>query len=114
MSNASPIRAKLGCALRGDDYIFAPRTPSSLRSGAAFAGQRPCASPTRGRNSVWLAQQGLIVRPSTRAARVPRRARWPRGGVDVDYRVASVEDWPDAGRLRRGGAIFVQFVRGGA
>lgn len=82
----------------GDEYIFGT-TPNAF-----LAAQRPrlsagsralCVADGEGRNSVWLALQGLAVTAFDIAPRGVEKARVlaTRAGMSVDYRVAGVEDW---------------------
>jgi 2-polyprenyl-3-methyl-5-hydroxy-6-metoxy-1,4-benzoquinol methylase len=100
----------------GDDYIFgtAPNVFLAAQRPRLAAGQRAlCVADGEGRNSVWLAQQGLIVTAFDIAPRGVAKARAlaARSGVAVDYHVASVEDWPwTAAAFDVVVAIFVQFA----
>jgi SAM-dependent methyltransferase len=99
-----------------DDYIFgtAPNVFLAAQRSRLMAGQRAlCVADGEGRNSVWLAQQGLLVTAFDIAPRGVAKARAlaAREGVAVDYRVAGVEDWdwtPQAFDVVA--AIFVQFA----
>ncbi len=100
----------------GDDYIFgtAPNVFLASQRARLAAGQRAlCVADGEGRNSVWLAQQGLAVTAFDLAPKGVAKARAlaARCGVSVDYRVAGVEDWewtPAAFDVVA--AIFVQFA----
>ena len=100
----------------GDDYIFgtAPNSFLAAQRSRLHAGQRALAvADGEGRNSVWLAQQGLAVTAFDIAPRGVAKARAlaARAGVEVDYRVAGVEDWPwTAAAYDVVAAIFVQFA----
>jgi 2-polyprenyl-3-methyl-5-hydroxy-6-metoxy-1,4-benzoquinol methylase len=99
-----------------DDYIF------GTAPNVFLAGQRPrlrasmralCVADGEGRNSVWLARQGLAVTAFDIARRDVEKARAlaQQQGVVIDYRVARVEDWewtPDM--FDAVAAIFVQFA----
>jgi 2-polyprenyl-3-methyl-5-hydroxy-6-metoxy-1,4-benzoquinol methylase len=99
-----------------DEYIFgtAPNAFLAAQRARLVPGQRALAvADGEGRNSVWLAQQGLAVTAFDIAPRGVAKARAlaARVGVTVDYRVASVEQWdwtPEAYDLVA--AIFVQFA----
>lgn len=99
-----------------DDYIFgtAPNAFLAAQQARLAAGQRALAvADGEGRNSVWLARQGLVVTAFDIAPRGVAKARAlaARAGVAVDYRVASVEEWdwtPEAFDVVA--AIFVQFA----
>jgi SAM-dependent methyltransferase len=100
----------------GDDYIFgtAPNAFLAAQRLRLAAGSRALAvADGEGRNSVWLAQQGLAVTAFDIAPRGVEKARAlaARAGVEVEYHVASVEDWtwtPTAFDVVA--AIFVQFA----
>ncbi len=99
-----------------DEYIFgtAPNVFLASQRARLSPGQRAlCVADGEGRNSVWLAQQGLIVTAFDLSPRGVAKARQlaSRAGVTVDYHVAGVEDWdwtPD--RFDVVAAIFVQFA----
>lgn len=99
-----------------DDYIFgtAPNVFLASQRARLSCGQRAlCVADGEGRNSVWLAQQGLLLTAFDIAPRGVAKARAlaARAGVDVDYRVASVEDWAWApATFDVVAAIFVQFA----
>ncbi len=72
-----------------------------------------CVADGEGRNSVWLAKQGLAVTAfdfsPVGLAKAKELAE--RSGVKVDYRQADVNDWEwDAARYDVVAAIFVQFT----
>jgi len=100
----------------GDDYIFgtAPNVFLAAQRPRLAAGQRALAvADGEGRNSVWLAQQGLAVTAFDIALRGVAKARAlaAQAGVRVDHRVASVEEWtwtPESFEVVA--AIFVQFA----
>jgi SAM-dependent methyltransferase len=99
-----------------DDYIFGTTPNVFLASQCArlTSGQRAlCVADGEGRNSVWLAQQGLAVTAFDIAPRGVAKARAlaAQAGVAVDYHEAGVEDWdwtPEAFDVVA--AIFVQFA----
>lgn len=99
-----------------DDYIFgtAPNVFLAAQRPRLSPGQRAlCVADGEGRNSVWLAQQGLEVTAFDISPRGVAKARAlaARAGVTVDYHVASAEEWnwtPD--RFDVVAAIFVQFA----
>jgi SAM-dependent methyltransferase len=99
-----------------DDYIFgtAPNVFLAAQRPRLVAGQRAlCVADGEGRNSVWLAQQGLVVSAFDIAPRGVAKARAlaARCGVSVDYQVARVEDWPwTPAAFEVVVAIFVQFA----
>ena len=100
----------------GDDYIFgtAPNVFLAAQRPRLLAGQRAlCIADGEGRNSVWLAQRGLVVTAFDIAPRGVAKARAlaAQQGVAVDYRVANVEQWewtPETFDVVA--AIFVQFA----
>jgi 2-polyprenyl-3-methyl-5-hydroxy-6-metoxy-1,4-benzoquinol methylase len=100
----------------GDDYIFgtAPNAFLAAQRPRLAAGQRAlCVADGEGRNSVWLARQGLVVTAFDIAPRGVSKARAlaARSGVSVAYHVAGVEDWPwTPEAFDVVAAIFVQFA----
>jgi SAM-dependent methyltransferase len=99
-----------------DDYIFgtAPNVFLASQRPRLKAGQRAlCVADGEGRNSVWLAQQGLAVTAFDIAPRGVAKARALAASseVTVEYRVAGVEDWPwTPETFDVVAAIFVQFA----
>jgi len=100
----------------GDDYIFgtAPNDFLAAQRPRLAAGQHALSiADGEGRNSVWLARQGLAVTAFDIAPRGVAKARAlaARSGVAVDFHVASVEDWPwTPAAFDVVAAIFVQFA----
>jgi SAM-dependent methyltransferase len=99
-----------------DDYIFgtAPNAFLAAQAHRLRRGQRALAvADGEGRNSVWLAQQGLAVTAFDIAPRGVAKARAlaAQAGVGVDYVVAGIEDY---GWTRSAfdvvAAIFIQFA----
>ncbi len=100
----------------GDSYLFgiAPNAWLREHAGVWQPGQRVlCVADGEGRNSVWLARQGLAVDAfdiaETGVAKARRLAA--QEGVHVNYAVADCDslDWPEA--VYDGvAAIFVQFA----
>lgn len=99
-----------------DDFIFGTEPNAWLREHASVwqRGQRVlCVADGEGRNSVWLAQQGLLVDAYDIAevgvAKARRLAQ--AQGVQVNYSVADCDTY-DYGEERYDGvaAIFVQFA----
>lgn len=98
------------------DYIFGTGPNAFLAAHAELLrrGQRAlCVADGEGRNSVWLAEQGLEVSAfdfSPVGVAKARRLAAERG-VEVAYEVATVYDWawPQA-RFDVVAAIFVQFA----
>jgi cyclopropane fatty-acyl-phospholipid synthase-like methyltransferase len=98
------------------EYVFgtAPNAFLAAHAGLFKPGQRAlCVADGEGRNSVWLAEQGLEVTAfdfSPVALDKARRLAAGRG-VSVRYELASVEDWRwRAGEFDVVVAIFIQFV----
>jgi cyclopropane fatty-acyl-phospholipid synthase-like methyltransferase len=98
------------------EYVFgtAPNAFLAAHAGLFKPGQRAlCVADGEGRNSVWLAKQGLEVTAfdfSPVALDKARRLAAGRG-VSVRYELASVEDWRwRAGEFDVVVAIFIQFV----
>jgi SAM-dependent methyltransferase len=99
-----------------DEYIFGtgPNVFLAAQRTRLSPGQRALSvADGEGRNSVWLAQQGLVITAFDLAPRGVAKARAlaARAGVTVDFHVAGVEDWdwiPE--RFDVVAAIFVQFA----
>lgn len=98
------------------EYIFgtAPNAFLSSKRALLHAGQRAlCVADGEGRNSVWLAEQGLEVAAFDISAVGVEKARRlaAERGVSVRYEVAGVYDWhwPQAA-FDVVAAIFVQFA----
>lgn len=99
-----------------EDYVFGTEPNAFLSSCAPLLeGGRGalCVADGEGRNSVWLARQGLAVTAFDFSAVGIAKARKLAAarGVTVDYRQASIEDWdwtPD--RFDVVAAIFIQFA----
>lgn len=98
------------------DFIFGTEPNAWLREHAAVwqPGQRVlCVADGEGRNSVWLAQQGLVVDAYDIAEVGVAKARQlaTAQGVCVNYTVADCDQF-DHGESRYDGvaAIFVQFA----
>jgi SAM-dependent methyltransferase len=99
-----------------DDYIFgtAPNVFLTQQAPRLHPGQRAlCVADGEGRNSVWLAQQGLAVTAFDISPRGVDKARAlaQRHGVAVDYAVADVDGfaWTPAA-FDVVVAIFIQFA----
>lgn len=109
-------RATWDARFAGDDYIFgtAPNAFLAAQQPRLAAGQRVlCVADGEGRNSVWLAQQGLVVTAFDLAPRGVEKARAlaAASGVEVEYHVAGIEDWPWTPQSYDVvAAIFVQFA----
>lgn len=101
----------------GDDFLFGSEPNAWLREHAprcwAPGQQVLCVADGEGRNSVWLARQGLRVQAFDIAEAGVAKARGlaHRQGVQVDYQVASCDgfEWPQAA-CDGVAAIFVQFA----
>jgi len=100
----------------GDEFLFGTEPNAWLKEHAGVwpPGSRVlCVADGEGRNSVWLARQGLVVDAFDIAEAGVAKARRlaDRHGVTVDYRVADCDAyaWP---RGTRDGvaAIFIQFA----
>jgi SAM-dependent methyltransferase len=104
----------------GDDYLFGTEPNRFLaRRAALFAdGTRAlCIADGEGRNSVWLAQQGLAVCAVEISPVAVHKARRMAAAVDarIDFVVADMlaPDWPPAELVAAFDwviGIFVQFV----
>jgi 2-polyprenyl-3-methyl-5-hydroxy-6-metoxy-1,4-benzoquinol methylase len=99
-----------------DDYLFGREPNDYLRSHAGLI--RPggcvlCVADGEGRNSVWLAQQGLQVEAFDIAENGVAKARKlaAKAGVVVDFHVADCDQWAwgDASHDAVV-AVFVQFA----
>lgn len=98
------------------DYVFgtAPNAFLAANAGRLKRGQRAlCVADGEGRNSVWLAEQGLEVTAFDFSPVAVEKARQlaARRGVEVRYELASVYDWRwPAAAFDLVAAIFVQFA----
>ena len=100
----------------GDDFLFGTAPNAWLRdhAGAITPGGRVlCVADGEGRNSVWLAQQGLVVDAFDVADRAVQKAQAlaRQAGVQVNHTVADCDGfaWPEAA-YDAVAAIFVQFA----
>ena len=100
----------------GDGFLFgtAPNTWLRDHAGAITPGGRVlCVADGEGRNSVWLAQQGLVVDAFDVADRAVQKAQAlaRQAGVQVNHTVADCDGfaWPEAA-YDAVAAIFVQFA----
>lgn len=100
----------------GDDYLFGTEPNAYLREQAHRwpAGSRLlCVADGEGRNSVWLAQQGLVVDAFDVADRAVQKAQAlaRQAGVQVNHTVADCDGfaWPEDA-YDAVAAIFVQFA----
>jgi 2-polyprenyl-3-methyl-5-hydroxy-6-metoxy-1,4-benzoquinol methylase len=105
--------------ISAEGYLFgtAPNAWLARHAQVWKPGQRVlCVADGEGRNSVWLAQQGLQVEAFDIAEVGLAKARRlaAERGVTVDFQLADVDGfaWPDAPDHRYDGvaAIFVQFA----
>ena len=100
----------------GDDFLFGTAPNAWLRdhAGAIAPGGRVlCVADGEGRNSVWLAQQGLVVDAFDVADRAVQKAQAlaRQAGVQVNHTVADCDGfaWPEDA-YDAVAAIFVQFA----
>jgi len=100
----------------GDGFIFGQEPNEYLRAQAARlrpGGRALCVADGEGRNSIWLAQQGLLVDAFDIAELgVAKARRWAQQAqVAVNYSVADCDQWawPQA-HYDVVAAIFVQFA----
>ena len=100
----------------GDDYLFGTEPNTWLReyAGVWLPGQRVlCVADGEGRNSVWLARQGLLVDAFdiADAGVVKARRLAAKHGVNVNFSVDDCDGyaWPEA-VFDGVAAIFVQFA----
>lgn len=109
-------RATWNQRFEGEDYLFGREPNEYLRSRAshlAAAGRVLCVADGEGRNSVWLACQGMRVDAfdisDVGVAKAKRLAAQAR--VSVDFSVADCDQWPwPADTYDAVVAIFVQFA----
>ncbi|MEY8879500.1 MAG: class I SAM-dependent methyltransferase [Leptothrix sp. (in: b-proteobacteria)] len=101
---------------RADGYLFGTEPNAWLRAKASIwsAGQRVlCVADGEGRNSVWLARQGLVVEAFDVSEVGVAKARQLAigAGVTVDHQVADCDQyaWPEAA-FDGIAAIFIQFA----
>ncbi|WP_151447132.1 class I SAM-dependent methyltransferase [Lacisediminimonas profundi] len=101
---------------QSDEYIFGTEPNLWLRDHAPMLlpGQRAlCVADGEGRNSVWLARQGLLVDAFDIAGKGVDKARKlaQEAGVEVHYDVADCDNWPWPRQTYDVvAAIFVQFA----
>jgi 2-polyprenyl-3-methyl-5-hydroxy-6-metoxy-1,4-benzoquinol methylase len=99
-----------------EEYIFgtAPNEFLASQKTRLKRGQRAlCVADGEGRNSVWLAEQGLeVVAFDFSPVAVEKARRLARSrGVEVRYEVAGVYEWPwPESEFDLVAAIFVQFA----
>jgi SAM-dependent methyltransferase len=98
------------------DYIFGTQPNAFLQAQAGHYpvnGSALCVADGEGRNSVWLARQGLQVDAFDIAEVGVAKARTlaQEAGVDVHYAVADCQTWPwPAEHYDLVAAIFIQFA----
>ena len=99
-----------------EDYVFGTEPNAFLASQKARLApgmSALCVADGEGRNSVWLARQGLRVAAFdfSPVGLQKARALARKAGVAVDYRLCEVGGWDwDAARYDVIAAIFVQFT----
>ncbi len=100
----------------GEDYLFGREPNAYLRAQARLlppGGRALCVADGEGRNSVWLARQGLQVEAFDIAEVAVAKARKlaADAGVAVAFQVAGCDDWPWAAEAYDAVvAVFVQFA----
>lgn len=100
---------------QGDDYLFGTAPADFLLRAAPFlkAGERVLSiADGEGRNSVWLAEQGMRVtafEPALNALAKAERLAAERG-VTVAFHRAGIEDWDWSAAYDVVAGIFIQFV----
>lgn len=116
MSSFNDAAATWNQRFSSEDYIFGREPNEYLQAQAPLLapGTRAlCVADGEGRNSVWLARQGLKVDAFDIAETGVEKARRlaAEAGVSVDYRVASCDDWSwSEDTYDVVAAIFVQFA----
>jgi len=98
-------------------YLFG-EAPNAFVRHRAMGVLRPghsalCVADGEGRNSVWLAEQGLVVTAFDFAENAVRKARALAAtrGVRVDHHLSSFEAWPfEPDSVDAVVAIFIQFL----
>jgi len=100
----------------GADYLFGREPNEYLRAQApvlAPGGRTLCVADGEGRNSVWLARQGLKVEAFDIAEAGVAKARKlaAESGVTVDFHIAGCDDWAWSADVHDAVvAVFVQFA----
>jgi SAM-dependent methyltransferase len=100
----------------GDEYLYGESPNAFLRANVHRLATGRCAlciADGDGRNSVWLAEQGLCVTAFDFAetAVVKARRLAARRGVAVDFRVCDIFAWPWApAQFDVVAGIFIQFL----
>jgi SAM-dependent methyltransferase len=113
---ASPELDRWNRRFAAEGFVFGTEPNAFLASQRArlAPGMRAlCVADGEGRNSVWLARQGLAVTAFdfSPVGLAKARSLACGAGVVVDYRLSDVNDWDwDAARYDLVAAIFVQFT----
>ena len=114
--NSVSERARWDTRFSGDEYHFGTEPNSFVASQAHLLKPGMSAlsvADGEGRNSVWLARQGLRVTAfdfSPVGVAKARRLAAAKG-VEIEYHVANILDWDwDARRYDLLAAIFIQFL----
>jgi 2-polyprenyl-3-methyl-5-hydroxy-6-metoxy-1,4-benzoquinol methylase len=100
----------------GAGFLFGPEPNEYLRAQAALlapGGRALCVADGDGRNSIWLARQGMQVDAFDISDVAVAKARQlaAQAGVTVNYSVADCDQWPwPAQAYDTVAAIFVQFA----
>jgi 2-polyprenyl-3-methyl-5-hydroxy-6-metoxy-1,4-benzoquinol methylase len=118
MANETPSSEleRWNARFSAEHYIFgtAPNAFLAAQAPRLRPGMRAlCVADGEGRNSVWLAQQGLHVRAFdfSPTGLVKARKLAADAGVRVDYRQADIREWNwDAEQYDVVAAIFFQFL----
>ena len=112
----SDAAAKWNQRFEQEGYLFGTEPNAYLRAQAARlprTGSALCVADGEGRNSVWLARQGLQVQAFDIASVGVTKARKlaQEAGVQVQYEVADCETWAwPQHRFDVVAAIFIQFA----
>jgi len=100
----------------GEDYLFGREPNEYLRAQASRlppGGRALCIADGEGRNSVWLARQGLqvVAFDVAQAGIAKARKLAAEAGVSVEYHLASCDEWRwEADAYDVIAAIFIQFA----
>jgi len=117
MTTFDDARSQWNGRFAGEDYVFG-REPNAYLHAQAHrlppaGGRVLCVADGEGRNSVWLARQGLAVQAfdvsDVGVAKARRLAA--DAGVSVDFTVCDCEAWPwSEGSHDAVVAVFIQFA----
>jgi 2-polyprenyl-3-methyl-5-hydroxy-6-metoxy-1,4-benzoquinol methylase len=116
MTAFSDAAASWNKRFSGDNYHFGREPNAYLRAQALHlkaGGRVLCVADGEGRNSVWLARQGMVVEAFDIAENGVAKARRlaAEAGVSVSYQVAGCEPWTWAAESYDAVvAIFIQFA----